>query len=149
MKDLKAGMLTLNAKAHGGKLIGRTAVDIQPVLDNMGKWVDISGELSNKRKRSGLYVLCMRYVDERNNSRPPSSSPLREAVTPGRKQQLAPLLPVRSDKDCGVATTLPVQLFRDSSEPQSTNEFLEVSSIRLSNLKYPGTCIFIRLYFLW
>ena len=57
VKDLKAGMLTLNAKAHGGNLIGRTAVDIQPVLDNMGKWVDISGELSNKRKRSGFLHL--------------------------------------------------------------------------------------------
>jgi hypothetical protein len=60
LKELKFGMLTLRAKSRG-KLIGRAPVELESVIKNMGRWVDLQGELRDKRKSAGKYTMCIRY----------------------------------------------------------------------------------------
>lgn len=62
IQELKLGMLTLCVKTRD-TLIGRAAVDLENVLTNMDRWVDIRGDVvDRKRKSTGQYRLCIRYI---------------------------------------------------------------------------------------
>lgn len=63
--DAGAGKLIIKAldkDPKRDKAIGKVAIDLQGVLSSPNVWMDLSGELQDDGKKSGLYTVRVRFL---------------------------------------------------------------------------------------